>query len=116
MADIELALLSRAIMVGGIDDLVAAQLDARLFFDPEARAVFETCVDHYRTWRQSMSRDSVKRHHPNFNLVAATDELGYLIKEFREDRMVKTVITKLMEMNIDAAKADAGDRELRSNL
>lgn len=116
MADIELELLSRAIMVGGIADLIAAQIEARLFFDPEARAVFETCVDHYRTWQNPLSLEGIKRHHPDFRVVAASDELAYLISEFREDRAVKAVVSKLFDMNRAAEKAEAGDREVRRAL
>jgi hypothetical protein len=47
MADIELEVLSRAVMVGGIDQLIAAGLEPRHFVDPETRAVFETCKEHY---------------------------------------------------------------------
>lgn len=116
MADIELELLSRAILVGGIADLIAAQIEGRLFFDPEARAVFETCAEHYRTWRRPLSLEGVKRHHPDYRVVASSDELGYLIEEFREDRAVKAVISKLLDMNRVAEQAESGDREIRRRI
>src|SRR3954471_10327700 len=116
MADIELELLSRAILVGGIADLISAQIEARLFFDPEARAVFETCVDHYRTWQHPLSLEGIKRRHPDFRVVASSDELGYLISEFREDRSVKAVISHLLDMNRNAEQAESGDREMRRKL
>jgi KaiC/GvpD/RAD55 family RecA-like ATPase len=122
MADIELELLSRAIMTGGIDQLISAQIEARHFFDPVARSVFETCADHYSVWRNSLSLDGVKRHHPDYRVISATDDLGYLIKMFREDRGVKFGITKAMDINLMLEEAESYDtpperrKEIRSRL
>jgi hypothetical protein len=91
VADIELELLSRAIMTGGIDQLIAAGIEERHWFDPDVRAVFKTCVDHYATWRKPLSLEGVKRRHPDYRVVPVSDDLGYLIQEFgrrprRQDR------------------------------
>jgi hypothetical protein len=51
MADIELEVLSRAIIMGAIDQLIAAGIEDRHFFDSESRTVFRTCVD--CRWRAS---------------------------------------------------------------
>src|SRR4051812_34626875 len=99
MADIELEVLSRAIMTGEINQLISSGVEARHFYDPEARAVFETCVEHYSTWRRPLTLDGVKRHHPGYRVVPSSDELGYLIEEFRVDRAVKVGITKAMDIN-----------------
>lgn len=122
MADIELEVLSRAIMLGAIDQLIASGMEERHWFDPDARAVFKTCVDHYSVWRKPLSLDGVRRHHPDFRVVATTDELGYLIKEFREDRGVKIAITKAMDINRMLEEAESHDtpperrKEIRSRL
>src|SRR4051794_28160749 len=106
MADIELELLSRAIMVRGIDQLITADIEARHFFDPATRAVFQTCIDHYSVWRNALSLEGVKRHHPDYKIVPCSDELGYLIDEFRKDRIVKIITTKLLDMHRDIAVAE----------
>jgi replicative DNA helicase len=120
MADIELEVLSRAIMLGAIDQLVASGVEERHFFDPDARAVFHTCVDHYSIWRRALSLDGVKRHHPDFRVVPATDELGYLIEEFKKDRLVKIATTKMLDMHRTIAVAEDSrepeHRETRNNL
>jgi hypothetical protein len=48
--------------------------------------VFETCSDHYAVWRKPLSLDGVRRYHPDYKIVPSTDELGYLIQEFKIDR------------------------------
>jgi replicative DNA helicase len=116
MADIELEVLSRAIMTGGIDQLISAQIEARHFNDPEARAVFETCVDHYSVWRQPLSLESVKRHHPNYRVVPCSDELGYLIQEFRYNYVLKFAIAKALDNNRDLELAERGDREILKRI
>lgn len=122
MADIELEVLSRAIMLGAIDQLITAGVEERHWFDPDSRAVFKTCVDHYSVWRKPLSLDGVRRHHPDFRVVPATDDLGYLIEEFREDRAVKIGITKAMDINRMLEEAESSEtppdrrREIRRNL
>jgi replicative DNA helicase len=116
MADIELEVLSRAIIMGAIDQLIAAGIEDRHFFDSESRTVFRTCVDHYSVWRKPLSLEGVKRHHPDFRTVPANDELGYLIEEFRIDRAVKIGITKAMDINRMLAQAESGDREVRRRV
>src|SRR4051794_11077195 len=116
MADIELELLSRAIMTGKIDQLVAADIEGRHWFDPETRKVFETCVEHYAIFRSSMSLEAVKRHHPGYQIVPCSDELAYLIKEFRDDRAVKIGTSATMDIHELIQKAESGDKESRSNF
>jgi replicative DNA helicase len=99
MADIELELLSRAIMTGGIDQLIAGDIEARDFYDPFAREVFRTCAEHYAIWRHPLSLDGVKRHHPEYQVVPVSDDLGYLISEFRIDRGVKVGLRATRELH-----------------
>lgn len=116
MADIELEVLSRAIMVGDVGKLIAAGIEGRHFFDPAARAVYLTCAEHYSVWRQSLSLDGVKRHHPDYRIVPVSDELDYLIDEFRVDRAVKIGISKALDINRMLELAELGDRDTRRNL
>jgi replicative DNA helicase len=120
MADIELEVLSRAIMLEAIDQLIVGDIEERHWFDPDARAVFKTCADHYSVWRKSLSLESVKRHHPDFRIVPTTDDLGYLIEEFKKDRLVKIATTKMLDMHRTIAVAeDAREpehRQTRENL
>jgi hypothetical protein len=116
MADIELELLSRAVMTGGIDKLIAAGIEGRHWFDPAGRAVFQTCVDHYAIWRKPLSLDGVRRHHPDFKVIPVTDELGYLIQEFSIDRGVKIGNSAVLDMHVLIQQAEAGDRDARKDF
>jgi hypothetical protein len=116
VADIELEVLSRAIMTGGIDQLVAAGIEGRHFFDPDVRAVFQTCVDHYATWRKPLSLEGVKRRHPDYRVVPVSDELGYLIQEFGDDRAVKIGTSATLDIHELIEKAEMGDREARRDF
>jgi replicative DNA helicase len=116
MADIELELLSRAIMTGGISDVIADGVEPRHFYDPDARAVYETCVEHYSLWRRPLSLEAVKRHHPDYKIVPSTDELGYLIKEFRQDRGVKTGLSAVLDMHSLIESAEMGDKKARAEF
>jgi replicative DNA helicase len=116
MADIELELLSRAIMVGGIGDVIAADIEARHFFDPDSRAVFQTCVDHFAVWRKPLSLNGVKRAHPDFKIIPSTDELGYLIQEFAVDRGIKIGTSAVLDMHSLIEQAEMGDKESRAEF
>jgi replicative DNA helicase len=116
MADIELEMLSRAIMVGGIDQLIAAGFEERHFFDPAARAVYKTCADHYGVFRSPLSLQGVKRHHPDYQVVPAVDELKYLVEEFRRDRGVKIGQSAVLEMHDLIELAELGDPEARAQF
>jgi replicative DNA helicase len=116
MADIELELLSRAIMVGGIGDVIAADIEARHWFDPDTRAVFQTCVDHFAVWRKPLSLNGVKRAHPDFKIVPSTDELGYLIQEFAIDRGIKIGTSAVLDMHSLIEQAEMGDKGSRAEF
>lgn len=113
MADIELELLSRTIMVGGISDVIAAGIEARHFYDPAARAVFNTCANHYADYGAPLSLDGVKRHHPDYKIVLSSDELAYLIKEFKADRGPKIGLQAWLELRTLLKSAESGDQEAR---
>jgi replicative DNA helicase len=115
MADIELEVLSRAIMVGGIDQLIAAGIDKRHFYSPDARAVFNTCAEHYALWRRPLSREGLKRHHPDYQIVQTTDDLGYLIQQFGIDRDVKTGMSAILDLHKLQQQVESGDNEARRN-
>jgi len=116
MADIELEVLSRAIMVGGIDQLISAGVEARHFFSPDARSVFQTCAEHYGAFRKPLSLQGVKRHHPDYQVVPSVDELSYLIKEFKQDRGIKIGVSTLLDMHELVEKAESGDKESREQF
>jgi replicative DNA helicase len=116
VADIELEILSRAIMTGGIDQLIASGIESRHFFDPDVRAVFETCATHYATWRKPLSLTGVKRHHPDYKVVPVSDDLGYLIQEFGDDRAVKIGTSAALDIHELIEKAETGDVEARRDF
>jgi replicative DNA helicase len=116
MADIELEVLSRAIMTGGIDQLIAAGVEGRHFYDPAVRAVYETCAEHFATWRKPLSLDGVRRHHPGYQVVPVSDELGYLVHEFRIDRSVKIGTSAVLDIHALIESAELGDKEKRANF
>jgi KaiC/GvpD/RAD55 family RecA-like ATPase len=116
MADIELEVLSRAVMVGGIDQLIAAGLEPRHFVDPETRAVFETCKEHYANWRRSLSPSGVKKRHPKYQFVPVSDELGYLIHEFRLNCQRKVGLSATLDLHKLIERAESGDRDAQVNF
>lgn len=116
MADIELEVLSRAIMTGGIDQLIAGDVEARHFFDPSARAVFETCAEHFAIFREPLSLNSVKRHHPGYQIVPSSDSLQYLIKEFRKDRAIKIGTSATRDIHALIEAAESGDKGAREEF
>jgi replicative DNA helicase len=99
VADIELEVLSRAIQLRAIDQLITAGIEDRHWFDPAARAVFHTCAEHYSIFRNSLSLDGVKRHHPDYQMVPCSDELAYLIREFKIDRGVKIGTSTVVDIH-----------------
>lgn len=113
MADIELELLSRTVMVRGISDVIAAGVEARHFYDPEARAVFQTLEEHYALWRKPLSLDGVRRYHPDYKVVPSSDELGYLIEEFKIDRGVKVGLSATLDIHTLIEQAEMGDKLAR---
>jgi replicative DNA helicase len=116
MADIELEVLSRSIMTGKIGDLIAAGVEERHFFSPDAKAVFKTCLDHYNVWHAPLSLAGVKRHHPDYQVVPVVDELGYLIQMFREDRAVKIGTSATLDIHSLIEQAELGDKEARAQF
>jgi replicative DNA helicase len=116
MADIELEVLSRAVLTAGIDKLISAGVEGRHFHDPDTRRVFQTCVEHYAVWRKPLSLEGVKRHHPDFQVVPVTDELGYLIQEFTIDRGVKIGLSAVLDMHLLIEAAESGNQEARKEF
>jgi replicative DNA helicase len=116
MADIELEVLSRSIMTGKIGDLIAAGVEERHFFSPDAKAVFKTCKEHYDVWHSPLSLAGVKRHHPDYQVVPVVDELGYLIQMFREDRGVKIGTSAVLDLHLLIEQAELGDKEARAQF
>lgn len=116
MADIELEVLSRAIMVGGIDKLIAAGFEERHFFDPAVRAVYKTCAEHYGAFRSPLSLQGVKRHHPDYQVVPSTDDLAYLVKQFAVDRGIKIGISAVLDINKLIEEAESGNQEARAEF
>lgn len=113
MADIELELLSRTVMVGGVSDVIAAGVEARHFHDPKSRAVFQTMEEHYALWHKPLSLDGVRRHHPDYKVVPSSDELGYLIQEFKIDRGVKVGLSATLDLHLLIEQAEMGDKQAR---
>jgi replicative DNA helicase len=120
MADIELEVLSRAVMTGGIDQLIGAGVEGRHFFDPVTRAVYQTCVEHFAVWRKPLSLEGIKRHHPGYQVIPATDDLSYLIHQFRIDRGVKIGTSAALDLHQLIAQAedpnDPGHKDARENF
>lgn len=111
-----MSLVSRMVATGRVEDVIAAGVEPRHLIDPAMRAVYETCVDHVRTWRTPPSREAVMRRHPDFEPTTVLDDLGYLIEEFRVDRTVKAGIAKWQDIGDMLDRADAGDAESRARV
>jgi replicative DNA helicase len=73
-------------------------------------------VDHYATWRKPLSLEGVKRRHPDYRVVPVSDDLGYLIQEFGDDRAVKIGTSATLDIHELIEKAEMGDREARRDF
>src|ERR1044072_8938476 len=111
MADLEIGLISRAVMTGRVDELSSAGIEPSHFIDPEIRAVFETCVKHNRVWGVPLSIDALRRLHPAFLWELETNELDYLIREFADDRGLKFGEKTIMDMADMLAKSEEGHKD-----
>lgn len=114
--DIERSLLMRMIAVGGVDLVVSEGVEAQHFADEELRAIFTTCTRHYHAWRDSPSIDAIARRHPDFKLLPVSDELGYLIKEFRLDSEWRVGVEKWRDIGDMLDRAEGGDQEAREGV
>lgn len=90
---------------GRIDDVMAADIEPSHFIDASVRAVYETCVEHRRTWASNISADALRRQHPDFKVVPVTDDLAPLIAEFKDDRAVKFAEMMLLDLADEIAVA-----------
>jgi replicative DNA helicase len=98
VADLEIGLLSRAVMTGRVGDLVSAGVTPEHFIDPLLKTVFQACAEHNRTWRHPLTVEGVKRLYPEFRPEPEVNDLDYLIAEFAEDRSVKFAEKYVMDM------------------
>jgi replicative DNA helicase len=114
--DIELAVLSRAVQVRGIDQLVAAGIKPEHFHDLELREVYVRLSEHYTTWKKSPPPEVIDRIVPNFKVMPVQAELEYLISEFGVDSSIKAATTKWRDIGNLIDKAEEGDAEARRNL
>lgn len=114
--DSELAMLSRMISIGGVDQVIAGGVEAKHFSDDQLRSVFETCVEHVRTWRIAPSVEAVRRRHPEFKVMPVADDLGYLIKVFRDDCAFRAGVQKWRDIGEMLDQAEAGDEAARSKV
>lgn len=114
--DVERSLVSKVAANSTIDQLIAADVRAVHFADPECRAVFETCADHMMRYRAAPSFQAVRDKHPTFSFAVVTDSLDYVLERFvaqvkrRETRKGLEQIVELIErgnhddmLNIDEA-------------
>lgn len=118
--DLEIALISRAVQTGRIEDVMSADIEPSHFIDPAVRSVYETCVEHRRLWRTNISVEALRRQHVDFKVVPVTDDIGPLIAEFKEDRAVKFAEKLVLDMADQVAIASepthASYREARRSI
>lgn len=104
-------LVSRMVNTGATDRVVAAEIDPRQFADQAMREVYEMCVMHYRIWGTSPSIEVVKSRFPDVQLRPTTDDLAFLISEFKMISAFRIAVTKWKDIGLELDKAEAGDRE-----
>lgn len=85
--DEEIALVSRMVQTGKIEEVVAEGVEAHHFSDESCRTVFEICVDHANLWRHPPSRDAIERElarrQVEFTFRIVDDDVLYLANEFK---------------------------------
>lgn len=99
--DVERRLISRTVLGGHVETLVARGIAASNFArlptgeESEHAAVFRTLVSHMRQYNAPPSRDAVLAAHPGYRLEPAEDPLDYLIDRFIEQVKRRAVIVAL---------------------
>lgn len=96
--------------------VVSEGVEAHHFADEELRGIFTTCVKHYRAWRDNPSIEAVARRHPDFKMLPVSDELGYLIKEFRLECEHRAGVQKWRDIGDMLDRAQEGDQEAREGV
>jgi hypothetical protein len=80
--DEEVALLSAMITRREVDEVEGVGIEPHHFVDPQMRAVYESILEHKRTWRVAPSVDAIQRLHPDFRLRVVDDATAYHAPEF----------------------------------
>lgn len=81
-----LALLSKVAQTGGIEDILSAGVEARLFADPEQGEIWDKIVDLTRKYKGALSistmREEIAVDHPNFRFEMNSDPTEYILQRF----------------------------------
>lgn len=114
--DSEIAVISRMVQLGAVDELISAGIEPRHFHDIACREVYETCLKHQRTWRSPPSAEAVRKRHPDFKLEVVRDELAYLIQEFKLECEFRAGLQKWRDIGEMLDRVDAGKIDERSRI
>lgn len=104
------------VSTGGIDIVEAAGIEPRHFADDAMRAVYETCLEHVRTWRIPPSIEAVKRRHPEFVVMPVSDDLGYIALQFTHESAFRAGVQKWRDIGEMLDRAEAGDHVARGQV
>jgi replicative DNA helicase len=96
--DAERSLISKAVQTAQIEKLLTKGVDDSYFYNEECREVWNTCVNHIRTYRSSPSFEAVRKSHPEFAFEISTDSLDYLLDEFTKQSKRRAAINGLREI------------------
>lgn len=80
--DEEVALISKMVQSGDVDEVVAAGIEDRHFAEGDTREIFRFCVEHTSLWKTPPSPELVASKFPGFRFRPVPDALGYVAREF----------------------------------
>lgn len=106
-AQIELALLSKAIETHDFTTLEKQQITPDFFFAPETRTLYEFLRFTYHNPQTAglvPSADMVRQYYPSFNMVYAPDELPILCQALRRTKLQVDLLSLAQTIQLGAEK------------
>lgn len=80
--DFEKLLLTKTAQTGKIDNILLSGIEETHFFDNEHKNIYNYLKDHYRTYKQSPSFQTVREEFPLYNFELTNDSIEYLKSKF----------------------------------
>jgi replicative DNA helicase len=105
--DIEWAILSKVIEVGGLDALVEARVGASFFMDTDNAEVFRWMLHHWTEYGVTPGTDAFRHEFPAYALIATPEPLEYYLGELRSQRQFAMVNEMLDTIKDPLRRGDA---------
>jgi replicative DNA helicase len=89
--DVEWAILSKTIEVGGFTTLAESHIGPAFFMDPDNAQVFRWMHEHWSDHGVTPGEEAFKHRFPGYALVNTPEPLGYYVGELRDQRQYALV-------------------------